>query len=89
MTLYETIEVLLHWISTSKNELHLSAIPMAFENCVRKVYEKTCSQDDIENAKIKIELDCNRKRIELMNGVIFAPNKGISQVLANSVHVMD
>ena len=93
LTLQQTVDTILHWTASCKNEVHLFGISTAFENCIRNVFESTHGKDVIDKAEAKITGAVALKMIEIEKlGPEEAPvvnGMSAKQVLNDSIHQMD
>ena len=65
LTLQQTIDTILHWTASCKNEVHFCGIETAFENCIRKVFETSHGKEEIERAEATITGAVALKMIEI------------------------
>jgi len=92
LTLQQTIDTILHWTASCKNEVHMYGIYTAFENCIRKVFEQSHGKDEIDRAEAKLTGAVALKMIEIEKlGTEEAP--AVTALSAkqfnDSVHQMD
>ena len=92
LTLQQTIDTILHWTASCKNEVHLYGIETAFEQCVRKVFETTHSKEVIDNAEALLIGAMQIKLIDFSKlGTEASPaiNALTAREFNDSVHQMD